>query len=210
GPAGPPGAPGLPGVAGPMGPPGPAGVPGPVGPQGVPGVRGPDGATGATGPAGASGPAGPAGPAGPTGPAGADGVPGPMDLYFASYNGALLIRANGGNTFAYFFVHVPGTYLVRARVLTGSFGSNYHVGTCSIQTPIGAHLGGVTFQSPNAVANIIQSASVELEAIVPIPDAASDNPQFVGVVCNQVDGDGQIGFDASLSAVRVNQLYGGF
>jgi collagen triple helix repeat protein len=209
GPTGPQGQTGSTGATGPMGPIGLTGIQGPIGltgPQGIQGLVGPTGPNGADG---ATGPQGPEGPMGPQGPQGATGASGPPDVYFARANGALVgARSQFGDTFAYFYVKSPGTYLVRARVLSGSFGSNYHTVQCVIQTPNGAHLEGYPIQVPNALGGIIQSTTILLEYIVPIPDATEADPRFLGVVCAQMDGFGQVGFDASLSAMKVNELDG--
>ena len=73
----------------------------------------------------------------------------------------------------------------------------------------GAELDKAWFQAPNAIAGLVEASTIELEYVIPIPDAAADYQQFVGVVCGQIDGQGQVLFDASLSATPINLLYGG-
>lgn len=206
GPIGPQGEPGPAGPMGPQGEPGPAGAQGPMGFQGLRGPAGPAGAIGPDGPPGADGAQGAIGPAGPAGPAGAVG---PVDTYFAPRHGSLRIRgANSGPTFAFFFVQEPGVYHIRGRILAGSLGSSYHVVECDLQLPNGSHVESNFFQVPNAINGFIQVATIELEYVVPILDASPSNRRFVGALCSQIDGDGQVGFDASLTATRINLLDG--
>jgi hypothetical protein len=216
GPQGDPGAPGPVGAMGPMGPIGPMGIAGPMGIPGAPGAPGAQGPIGPRGPAGqdggvgATGPAGPVGPAGAAGPPGAAGASGPVDIYYTSAKGSLLPPNGPTDTFAYFFVKVPGRYLVRARVLMGSFDAHYHVAECAIETPNLGTLEQSWFQVPNAIGGMIEASTVEMEGVLDIPDASDSNPRFLGVVCGQVDGQGQVGFDASLTATKVNTLDGSF
>lgn len=205
GPIGPAGADGAIGPQGPTGATGATGPIGPMGPMGIAGPPGPIGAIGATGPAGAQGPAGAPGPIGPAGPKGDVGPAGPSsppDVYYAPTRGSLLDLGVAG-TYAYFDIDQPGTYLVRARVLAASFGDSYHVAECHFYNRASDH---VVLQAPNDVGQYIQASTTELETVVDLSDASPSNPIFVGVECNQLDGWDQIGFDASLTAMKINRV----